>query len=131
MSRSAVRVRSSALFFACNPIKMKGPHCWCLQALGRPPVGVEELGLGEDGAEDDRTLLLAQHTRLVAGSEEALHRCGIGQRVDAARGLRHFPPSVSYEPGQIPRQEYPSAAWPDPAGVGFSSGHLYFLRRQA
>src|SRR5919112_2789481 len=43
-----------------------------LQILGRPPLGVEERGLGEDGAEDDRALLLAQHTRLVAGGEEAL-----------------------------------------------------------
>src|ERR671910_3563164 len=42
-----------------------------LQILGRPPLGGEERGLGEDGAEDDRALLLAQHTRLVAGRIEA------------------------------------------------------------
>src|SRR5215216_1440531 len=74
-----------------------------LQTLGRLPLGVEECGLGEDRAEDDRTLLLAQHARLVAGVEEALQRRGVGQRPGAARGLRHVPPLVSDEPGRIPR----------------------------
>jgi hypothetical protein len=77
-----------------------------LQALGRPPLGVEERGLGEDGAEDNRPLLLAQHARLVAGGEEALQRSGVGQRVDAARGVqgrRRVRPSVPHEPGQIAR----------------------------
>src|SRR5215218_38034 len=73
-----------------------------LEALGRPPLGGEERGLGEDGAEDDLALLLAQHARLEAGGEEALQRRGFGQQVDAARGLRHVPPSISHEPGQIP-----------------------------
>src|SRR5918995_6028169 len=45
-----------------------------LQALGRSSLGVEERGLGEDGAEEDRALLLTQHARLVAGGEEALQR---------------------------------------------------------
>src|SRR5918997_3318842 len=64
-----------------------------LQILGWPPLGVEERGLGEDGAEDDRALLLAQHARLVAGGIEALQRRGVGQRANAARALRHVPPS--------------------------------------
>src|SRR5215218_3885186 len=42
-----------------------------LHTLGRPPLESEERGLGEDGAEDDRALLLARHARLVAGGEEA------------------------------------------------------------
>src|SRR5918998_5362718 len=45
-----------------------------LQALGWPPLGGEERGLSEDGAEDDRALLLTQHARLVAGGIEALQR---------------------------------------------------------
>jgi len=49
-----------------------------LEALGRPPLGLEQRRLGEDGAEDNRTLLLAQHARLVAGLEEALKRRGVG-----------------------------------------------------
>jgi hypothetical protein len=74
-----------------------------LQILGRSTPGVEERGLGEDGAEDDRALLLAQHARLVAGGEEALQCRGVGQRVDAARVPRHIPPSVPHEPGQVLR----------------------------
>src|SRR5215208_7078177 len=73
-----------------------------LQTLWRPPLGVEERGVGEDGAEDDLPLLLAQHARLVAGGEEALQLRGAGQPVDAASsGLRHILPSVPYELGQI------------------------------
>jgi hypothetical protein len=73
-----------------------------LQALGRPPLGGEERGLGEDGAEDDLALLLAQHARLVAGGEEGLQRRGVDLLPEAATGLRHVPPSVPHEPGQIP-----------------------------
>src|SRR5215207_892644 len=70
-----------------------------LQILGWPPLGGKERGLSEDGTEDDRALLLAQHARLVAGGEEALQRRGVGQRVDAIMGFRHVPPSVPHELG--------------------------------
>src|SRR5215207_9433549 len=86
--------------------RIEGKRAWKLeplQALGRPPLGVEERGLGEDGAEDDRALLLAQHARLVADSEEAFQGRDLGQRVNAARGLGYVSPSVSHEPSQIPR----------------------------
>src|SRR5215208_1899123 len=59
--------------------RSEGERAWKrepLQALGRPPLGVEEARLGEDGAEDYRAFLLAQHARLVAGGEEALKRSG-------------------------------------------------------
>src|SRR5829696_6907201 len=65
------------------------------EAAREPPLGLEQRRLGEDGAEDNRTLLLAQHARLVAGLEEALKRRGVGQRVNAAGGPRHVVPHRS------------------------------------
>src|ERR687897_438945 len=49
-----------------------------LEALGRPPLGGEKRGLGEDGTEDYLALLLAQHARLVADLEETLQRRSFG-----------------------------------------------------
>src|SRR5215213_1520060 len=99
-----------------------------LQILGWPPLGVEERGLGEDGAKDDRALLLAQHARLVAGGEEALQRRGVGQWVDATRVLRHVPPSVPHEPGQIPRVRVPGGRAAGSCLGRFFFEHLYSLR---
>src|SRR5215217_8897610 len=65
---------------------------WRPHLAREPPLGLEQRRLGEDGAEDNRTLLLAQHARLVAGLEEALKRRGVGHRVNAAGGPRHVVP---------------------------------------
>src|SRR5215217_7566989 len=88
---------------------------WRPHLAREPPLGLEQRRLGEDGAEDNRTLLLAQHARLVAGLEEALKRRGVGQRVGSARA-----PPVCPSIG-------PARSGPGPPGTHNRGSHGHIL----